>query len=197
MTKITFVTDAHEYHRIDSEGYTLKRLLDLVKDKRRGCTVRLLILEGGMDFYDLFEHIYGENITTMDVCLHGLTASREEYPNEAEWDSVSYKFYRNEFKVNDASRLDMEGFIGGLIENRVELEELVLRSCNQYPDQWGDAFLRYGLAVEVWAPGLAAVGGATTFYTWDPHVPLCQGELLYRLYESRGYLPKLLYWKDY
>ena len=190
MSIIAFVTDAREYHRIDLKGCTLKRLLTLVKSKARGCTVRPLILERGMDFYDLFEHIYGENITTMDVCLHGLTASREDYPEEIERDRASYE-YRNQFKINEASRLDMDGFIGGLIENRVELGELVLRSCNQYPEQWGDAFLSYGLTVEVWAPGMAAVGGVTTLFVWDPHAPLCQGELLYSLYESRGYLPKL------
>ncbi|MEE8639816.1 MAG: hypothetical protein V3T41_05340 [bacterium] len=180
MALIVFVTDAREYHRIDEAGYTLKDFLRLVKGKASGCTVRRLIIEPGWDFYDAFEHLYGEKVTTMDVCLHGLTAPPGELDSE----------YSNSFKVNAAGRGGQE-FIEALIENRVQVEELILRSCNQYPDQWRVAFRSYGLDVEVWAPGLAAVGGASTFYIWDPYVPLCQGELLYRLYESRGYLPEL------
>jgi len=189
MALIVFVTDAREYHRVDDAGYKLKDLLSLVKDKARGCTVRRLIIEPGWDFYDAFEHLYGEKVTTMDVCLHGLAAPPEEYPNERNREEAN-KDYSNSFKVNASDRGGQE-FIEALIENRVQVEELILRSCNQYPAQWRDAFRNYGLDVEVWAPGLAAIGGATTIYIWDPHVRSSQGGLLYELYESRGYLPEL------
>ncbi len=189
MALIVFVTDVREYLRIDEAGYTLKRLLSLVKDNASGCSIRRLIIQPDWNFCDAFEHIYGETITTMDVCLHGLTAPPEEYSNERERDEAN-KRWSNSFKVNASGRGGKE-FIEALVENKVQVEELILRSCNQYPNQWRTAFSSYGLEVEVWAPGLAAVGGATTIYIWDPHVRGSQGALLYELYKIRGYLPEL------
>jgi hypothetical protein len=189
METILFVTGAREYTRIDDAGYSLKRLLKLVKNKARGCTIRRLPIEPGWDFYTSFTHVYGEEITTMDVCLHGLTAPPEEYRDETELAEAN-RACSNSFYVNGIGRSGQEYF-EALIKNNVVVNEMILRSCNQYPSEWQKAFENYGLDVYVWAPGLAAVGAASTYYTWDPHVRNCQGALLYELYRSRGYLPEL------